>query len=66
VTFADRLETPPAAVLARHCEVVLVRSGNELALRTAIEWAERKWRAGDKWAGEAPVGNPACPGKPKS
>ncbi|MEI9973039.1 MAG: hypothetical protein WDO73_13860 [Ignavibacteriota bacterium] len=30
VTFADRLETPSAEVLARHCEVVLVRGGSEL------------------------------------
>jgi GT2 family glycosyltransferase len=44
VTFADRLETPAAAMLARHCEVVLVRSGNELAIRVATEWTERKWR----------------------
>ena len=39
VTFADRLETPSPAVLASHCEVVLVRRGNEVALRAAREWA---------------------------
>jgi O-antigen biosynthesis protein len=61
VTFAERLETPAAALLACHCEVVLVRSGNELALRTAIEWTERKWRERDKWAGKAPLREPRLP-----
>lgn len=63
VTFAERLETPAAAVLACHCEVVLVRNGNELALRTAIEWTNRKWRARDKWAGKVPLREPRLPGK---
>jgi GT2 family glycosyltransferase len=50
VTFADGLETPPAAVLARHSEVVVVRRGKELALQTAREWTGKR----HKWAGEAP------------
>jgi GT2 family glycosyltransferase len=63
VTFAERLEPPTAAVLARHCEVVLVRGGNDLALRTAIEWTEKKWRARDKWAGKVPLREPRLPGE---
>ena len=47
VTFAERLETPSAAVLANYGEVVLVRSGKELALRTAMEWTKKKERAGN-------------------
>ncbi len=55
VTFAERLDTPSAAVLASHCDVVLVRRGNESAMRAALEWTEKKWRAGDKWAGGTPL-----------
>jgi GT2 family glycosyltransferase len=54
VTFADRLERPARAVLQSHCEVVLVRSGKDLALRAAIEWTQKKWRTTDKWAGRKP------------
>jgi hypothetical protein len=61
VTFAERLETPPPAVQASHCEVVLVRRGNELAMRTAMEWTSKKQRAGDKWAGGAPSREPRLP-----
>jgi GT2 family glycosyltransferase len=61
VTFADRLETPAAALLESHCEVVLVRSGKDLALRAAIEWTERKRRAVDKWAGGIPSREPRLP-----
>jgi len=46
VTFADRLETPAPETLAGHVEVVLVRSGNLLAMRAARELTERKWRVG--------------------
>ena len=42
VAFADRLETPAPADLASHCEVVLVRRGNDVALRAALEWARRR------------------------
>lgn len=55
VTFADHLATPAPAVLAAHCEVVMVRRGNELALRAALQWTGQKWRTGDKWAGRKPV-----------
>jgi GT2 family glycosyltransferase len=61
VTFADRLATPAPAVLAAHCEVVLVRRGNELALRAALQWTGEKWRTGDKWAGRKPVQGPRLP-----
>jgi GT2 family glycosyltransferase len=61
VTFAERLERPPAEVLERHCEVVLVRRGKELALRTAMEWTEKKWQARDKWAGGTPSREPRLP-----
>jgi hypothetical protein len=47
VRFAERLETPSAAVLASYGEVVLVRSGKELALGTAMEWTKKKERAGN-------------------
>jgi GT2 family glycosyltransferase len=47
VTFADRLETPSAELLAGHCEVILVRRGNGEALEAAREWTERR----HKWAG---------------
>ena len=53
-TFAERLETPSATLLASHSEVVLVRSGKELAMRTAIEWTKKKRPVGDKWAGGEP------------
>lgn len=43
VTWADRLDAPAEAVLAAHCEVVLVRRGNELAWRAALRWTEVKW-----------------------
>jgi GT2 family glycosyltransferase len=61
--FVERLETPAAAVLAAHCEVVPVRHGNELAMRAAIQWVERKWRAREKWAGEEPSREPRLPGE---
>lgn len=51
VAFAERLEMPAPAVLAAHCEVVLVRRGNNPALQAAIQWTEKKWRTGEKWAG---------------
>jgi GT2 family glycosyltransferase len=63
VTFAERLETPAAAVLARHCEVVLVRRGNDAAMQAAMEWTERKWRGTDKWAGATPSRAPRLPGE---
>ena len=44
VTFADRLEAPARDLLASHCEVVVVQRRNELALREAVEWAQKKWR----------------------
>jgi len=61
VTFAERLETPAAEVLARHCEVVTVRKGNDRAMEAAMEWTERKWRGRDKWAGSAPSRAPRLP-----
>ena len=61
VTFAERLKAPAETVLANHCEVVLVRRGNELALETAREWTERKWRGRDKWAGGAASWKPRLP-----
>jgi GT2 family glycosyltransferase len=61
VTFAERLETPAAEVLARHCEVVTVRKGNDRAMEAAMEWAERKWRGREKWAGSAPSRAPRLP-----
>ena len=51
VTFTDRLTTPAVETLAKHCEVVLVRRGNEPALRAAREWTKKKW------AGVAPYGD---------
>jgi GT2 family glycosyltransferase len=54
VTHADRLERPARAVLQSHCEVVLVRGGNDLVLQAATEWTQKKWRATDKWAGRKP------------
>jgi GT2 family glycosyltransferase len=63
VTFADRLETPAAAVLAQHSDVVLVRSGNELAMQAAMEWTERKWQGRDKWAGGPPSRELLLPGE---
>ena len=44
VTFADRLETPAPELLAQHCEIVLVRRGNDTALRAAHRWTGGKWR----------------------
>ena len=61
VTFADRLAQPAPELLACHCEVVLVRRGNELALQSAIQWTMRKWPAEDKWAGRKPVRAPRLP-----
>jgi hypothetical protein len=61
VTFAERLETPAAAVLARHSEVVLVRQGKNAAMQAAAEWTEKKWRGRDKWAGAAPSRAPRLP-----
>jgi hypothetical protein len=63
VTFAERLEVPSAEVLARHCEVVMVRKGNDHAIEAAVEWTERKWRGRDKWAGAAPSRAPRLPGE---
>lgn len=54
VEFAERLDTPPQTKLARHSEVVLVRSGNELARDAAIEWTGGKQPVGDKRAGGTP------------
>jgi GT2 family glycosyltransferase len=48
VEFADRLETPQAAVLASHCEVVLVRRGRDLAMRAALRWTRAKWPGADR------------------
>jgi len=61
VTFAERLETPAAEVLARHCEVVRVRRGNDRAMEAAVEWTERRWRGRNKWAGSAPSRVPRLP-----
>jgi GT2 family glycosyltransferase len=61
VTFAERVETPAAEVLARHCEVVVVRKGNDRAIEAAMEWTERKWRGRDKRAGSAPLRAPRLP-----
>jgi GT2 family glycosyltransferase len=44
IAFADRLQSPAPDVLASHCEVVVVRRGNEIALRAAERWAEQKWQ----------------------
>jgi GT2 family glycosyltransferase len=44
VSFADRLEAPPAALLEAHREVILVRKGNELAMCAALQRSEEKWR----------------------
>jgi len=63
VTFAERLETPPENVLARHSEVVLVRKANQLAMQAGIEWTERKQRGRDKWAGGAPSREIRLPGE---
>jgi GT2 family glycosyltransferase len=46
VMAAERLERPAADVLARHCEIVVVRKGNERALQAAKEWEARKWAGG--------------------
>jgi GT2 family glycosyltransferase len=46
VTFADRLELPTAEVLARHRRVVVVKTGNELAWRTAGGWETREEAGG--------------------
>ena len=56
VTCADRLEAPNGAEWSRHCEVVVVRSGKELALAAAKEWMERR-----KSAGGAPTWEPRLP-----
>ena len=64
VEVADRLETPEDTVLAVHCEVVLVRRGNNLALRAALQWTGTKWaaaRAGEKRAGREPLRAPHLP-----
>lgn len=66
VTFVDRLETPTPGVLASHCEAVLVRRGNSVALQAAREWAEKKWRTVDKRAGGVPSRDRHLPGKLKS
>jgi len=66
VTFAERLETPSPTVLKRHCEVVLVRQGNTLALQAAREWTEKKWRTADKRAGGVSSRQRLLPGKPRS
>jgi GT2 family glycosyltransferase len=63
VTFAERLETPASEVLARHCEVVVVRTGSDRAMQAAVEWTERKWRGANKWAGAAPSRAPRLPGE---
>jgi len=45
VALCDRLQTPPAVVLADCAEVVLVRrSGGSAAFRAAFEQTVRKWR----------------------
>jgi len=62
VSFADRLETPPAALLEAHREVVLVRKGNELALCAALQRSEEKWRVrGQMGRPETRGSAPACP-----
>jgi GT2 family glycosyltransferase len=61
VAFADRLETPAPALLALHCEVVLVRQGNALALRTARQWTQKRWRETGKWAGGIRLREPRLP-----
>lgn len=43
VMVADSLETPAEAVLAEHCEVVLVRRGENRALRAAEHRMVGKW-----------------------
>jgi GT2 family glycosyltransferase len=64
VMFADRLERPPDSVLETHCEVVLVRQGEVLALRAARRWTGLKWaqrkRETEGQAGTA-RGHSACP-----
>jgi GT2 family glycosyltransferase len=42
VTFADRLEAPPA-LLASHAEVVAVRRGNQAAFDSAVQQTASKW-----------------------
>ena len=44
IVCADRLEAPAQALLDCHCEVVVVRRGNRLAVEAATEWTEKKWR----------------------
>jgi hypothetical protein len=45
VAFTDRLEPPPAALLAGCAEIVLVRrSAGPLAFRAALQQTLRKWR----------------------
>jgi O-antigen biosynthesis protein len=61
VTFANALQTPAGALLSCHCEVVMVRSGKELALTTAKEWTEKKWSTREKQAGGAPTREPRLP-----
>jgi hypothetical protein len=52
VMAAEELAAPSEILLRRHCEVVVVRSGKEVALAAAKEWTGRKWRDRNKWAGE--------------
>ena len=61
VIFAERLVTPAEAVLAHHCEVVVVLQGNDGAMQAAVEWTERKWRGANKWAGTTPSRAPRLP-----
>jgi O-antigen biosynthesis protein len=61
VINADSLETPTPAVLASHCEVVLVRGGDAIALEAARYWTEKKWRKIDKGAGGTPSREPHLP-----
>jgi hypothetical protein len=61
VAFADRLETPSHSLLASHCEVVLARRGNSLALDTARAWAEQRWGQRQKQAGGALSSEPRLP-----
>lgn len=47
VAYTDTLQTPPPAILAACREVVLIRTGNELAFRAALQQTVRKWHAAE-------------------
>jgi O-antigen biosynthesis protein len=61
LTVADALDAPDGALLSSHCEVIVVRSGNQLALTAAKVWMERKWMRREKPAGGATTWGPRLP-----